>query len=122
MYHQRVSGNLDKSTGRKGGFNTCQIRSQYLFQSGVIHIAGRNQQKKRLARSQERAHEVGILGYNDTTILLRSIDNFTVDCEIFARQIKGCSASCPASFNQLASRFGSCASTRNFMRPNVRAG
>src|SRR3989338_9766609 len=39
----------------------------------------------------------------------------------FRGRSRVCNASCPASFSQLAKRRGSCASTRNFMPPNVPA-
>lgn len=89
MYHQRISGNFDKSTGCKSGFNTGQIRAKYFFQSRVAHIARGNQRQKWLTRNQVRPHEVGILGDNDAAILLCSGDDFTVGGEVFPGQIKG---------------------------------
>ena len=89
MYHQRITGNFDKSTACKSGFNTGQIRAQYFFQSRFAHIACGNQQEKRLARNQESPHEVGILGNDDAAFLLCSGDDFTVGIEVLPGQIKG---------------------------------
>ena len=89
MYHQRITGNFDKSTGCKSGFDTDQIRAQYFFQSRVAYVACGNQQEKRLARNQERPHEVGVIGDDDAAILLCSGDDFTVGGEVHPGQIKG---------------------------------
>jgi hypothetical protein len=40
MYHQRIVGDFEKPTGCKGGFDAEQICVQYLFQLGVVDIAG----------------------------------------------------------------------------------
>ena len=89
MYHQRITGNFDKSTGCKSGLDASQIHKQYFFQSRVAHTACGNQQEERLARNQERPHEVGIAGYNDAVFLLCSGDDFTVGGEVLPAQIKG---------------------------------
>ena len=59
------------------------------FQSRVAHIAGENQQEKRLARNQEKPHEVGVLGDDDAAFLLSSGEDFTFGGEVLPGQING---------------------------------